>query len=224
MTLLVDEVVGPEEVVVRPLPSLLKQHAYCSGATLSGMGQTVLFLDARRLVESQSRSLVQSDQIHTMSDSPAGESHGVSRSRSQRPRVLVVDDSLSARKRVVRSLRRYAVDIVEAGDGKKALDILKKQHFDAIFSDMEMPHVSGMELLAEINTTDRQDVPPVVIISSRNESEFTSRARELGANNYLFKPLGDEALDGALAGIPALRHLETESTKTLQMSGESHDR
>ena len=188
------------------------------------MGQTVLFLDARRLVESQSNSLFECDVTKTTAETLAFRTNGVSRSRSQRPRVLVVDDSLSARKRVVRSLRRYPVDIVEACDGRQALEILKKQHFDAIFSDMEMPHISGMELLAEVNSSSRPDVPPIVIISSRNEIEFTSRAKELGANNYLFKPLGDEALDSALAGIPALRHLETEATKPLQMSGETHDR
>lgn len=221
VSLLVDEVIGPEEVVVRPLPALLRQHPFCSGATLSGMGQTVLFLDARRLTESFNLGTTQSDVPGETAGTTSGQT---SRSRSQRLRVLVVDDSLSARKRVVRSLRRYVLDVVEASDGRQALEVLKKQHFDAIFSDMEMPHVSGMELLEELNSGDRPDRPPVVIISSRNETEFTSRAKELGANNYLFKPLSDEALDHALSGIAALRQLETESMKPLQMSGETHDR
>ncbi|WP_164101964.1 chemotaxis protein CheA [Candidatus Laterigemmans baculatus] len=50
-SLLVDEILGPEEVVVRPLPSLLKHHPFCSGATLSGMGEVVLVLEKRRLME-----------------------------------------------------------------------------------------------------------------------------------------------------------------------------
>lgn len=209
VTLLVDEIVGPEELVVRPLPTLLKQHPFCGGATLSGMGETVLLLDAHRVVESQSRRMRSLD----LSAAAAGPA-------PQRPRVLVVDDSLSARKRVVRSLRRYAVDIVEASDGKEALEILKRDAFVAIFSDMEMPHVTGMELLAEVNAESAIDPPPVVIISSRNEDEFTGRARELGATDYLIKPLADEALDGALASIPALSHLLTDSASTLQTSGE----
>jgi chemosensory pili system protein ChpA (sensor histidine kinase/response regulator) len=221
VTLVVDEVIGPEEVVVRPLPTLLRQHPFCSGATLSGMGRTVLFLDARRLVETRLRDMERGDSkvSQTLVASNAGSPKGVRRSR-----VLVVDDSLSARKRVVRSLRRYQVDITEACDGKQALELLKKQRFDAIFSDMEMPHVDGLELLREVNSPDRQNPPPVVIISSRNEDPFTSRAKELGAVNYLIKPLADEALDRAISGIPSLSHLETESSIPLQMSGETHDR
>lgn len=221
VTLVVDEVIGPEEVVVRPLPALLRQHPFCSGATLSGMGRTVLFLDARRLVETRLRDMEGggSKVSQTLVASNAGARKSVHRSR-----VLVVDDSLSARKRVVRSLRRYQVEITEACDGKQALELIKKQRFDAIFSDMEMPHVDGMELLREVNSPDRQNPPPVVIISSRNEDQFTSRAKELGAVNYLIKPLADEALDRAISGIPSLSHLETESSIPLQMSGETHDR
>ncbi len=219
VTLLVDEIVGPEEVVVRPLPTLIKHHPYCSGATLSGMGQTVLFLDARRVVESQSHHLHRADEALDPNRLSAQGSE-INNAQSNRPRVLVVDDSLSARKRVVRSLQRYPIDIVEASDGKDALEILKTQRFAAVFSDMEMPHVSGMELLAEIGSRDQADSPPVVIISSRSEDEFTNRARELGAINYLIKPLADDELDGVLRGIESLGHLKTIPPKRLQTHGE----
>lgn len=202
VTLLVDEIVGPEELVVRPLPNLLKRHPYCSGATLSGMGSTVLFLDGRRMMASyrQSGSSCTSEPTPKSADR-------VDPASTARPRVLVVDDSISARKRVVRSLRRYGVEIVEANDGRQALEIFKQESFAAIFSDMEMPHVSGMELLADVNSQESPSPPPVVIISSRHEVEFTGRAQELGANNYLIKPLTDEALDRAIIDIPTLRHL-----------------
>jgi chemosensory pili system protein ChpA (sensor histidine kinase/response regulator) len=212
VTLLVDEIVGPEEVVVRPLPSLLRQHPFCIGATLSGMGQTVLCLDARRVVESRIASRRRTEEVLAQASDD--------NSNSTRLRVLVVDDSLSARKRVVRSLRRYPLDIVEAADGKEALTILKQDRFVAVFSDMEMPHVSGMELLAEINSDGNTDRPLVVIISSRGEDEFTVRAHQLGAANYLVKPLADEALDGALRGIASLQHLLPKAQANLQRSGE----
>ena len=122
---------------------------------------------------------------------------------------------------ILRRLCEYkGVEIVEASDGRQALEITKTQQFAAIFSDMEMPHISGMELLAEINSDAHEDPPPVVIISSRSEAEFTDRAKELGANNYLIKPLADEALDGALREIPLLRHLPAISPTQLQPCGE----
>jgi chemosensory pili system protein ChpA (sensor histidine kinase/response regulator) len=85
---------------------------------------------------------------------------------------------------------------------------------------MEMPHVSGMELLAEVNSQDHYAPPPVVIVSSRSEEEFTKPAKELGANQYLIKPLSDEALDQALTGIPLLRHLNASPSAELQTSGD----
>jgi chemotaxis protein histidine kinase CheA/ActR/RegA family two-component response regulator len=201
VTLLVDEIVGPEEVVVRPLPPLVRHHPYCSGATLSGMSQTVLLLDARRFVQSQRALLRPASTVPVVDRSPSGDH------LPARPRVLVVDDSLSARKRVVRSLERYPVDVLEACDGRQALGILKTQSLAAVFTDMEMPHVTGMELLAEVNSGDRASSPPVVIISSRGEDEFTLRAKQLGSSGYLLKPLADEALDGVLSMMPGLKHL-----------------
>lgn len=215
VTLLVDEIVGPEEVVVRPLPNILKQHPFCSGATLSGMGQTVLVLDARRVVESQSHHLFRHDHVRDP-QRVADCEHEINQAQPDRPRVLVVDDSLSARKRVVRSLQQYPIDIIEAADGKQALEIMKTERFAAVFSDMEMPKVSGMELLAEVNSGSQTPQPPIVIISSRGEDEFTSRARELGACGYLIKPLSDDALDRAMADIPLLRDLIVNRPTKLQ--------
>lgn len=218
ITLLVDEIVGPEELVLRPMPALLKGHPYCSGATLSGMGSTVLFLDSRRLLETCS-DLISANDWLTTSDS----SDQAGAPIATVPRVLVVDDSISARKRVVRSLQRYPVEIVEANDGKQALEALKHATFAAVFSDMEMPHVSGMELLADVNANKDSHTPPVVIISSRSEIEFTGRAKELGANNYLIKPLTDQALDQALVGIPSLQSFAPQQqvdSSTLETTNE----
>ena len=207
LALFVDEIIGPEELVVRPLPSLLKHHPYCVGATLSGMGQTVILLDARRLLRSQTTPLAKSMPSSKTSALASG-----TKPSSKRSRVLVVDDSVSARKRVIRSLSRYPLDIVEASDGKEALESLKKQHFAAVFSDMEMPNVDGMELLANISASGRSDSPPVIIISSRSEREFTERARQLGAANYLIKPLVDEDLDAALLRLETFSHLVRDVT------------
>ncbi len=210
ISLLVDQILGPEELVVRPLPNLLRHHPYCCGATLSSTGGTVLLLDAHQ-VNQQCKKLA-----HAASESfgePSTEP--TERQVESTVRVLVADDSLSARRRVVRSLQRYRVEIVEAGDGREALSILNKQEFAAVFSDMEMPHVGGMELLAGIKALPQSRRPPVVIISSRTEDEFIQRATELGAHGYLSKPLTDDALDEAIRGIRALRDLQHNSDTNL---------
>ena len=77
---------------------------------------------------------------------------------------------------------------------------------------MEMPNVDGLELLAHVQSSDRSDPPPVVIISSRPESEFIERAKKMGAASYLIKPLTDEALDAALLVLAPLHHLVFDRT------------
>ena len=220
VTLSVDEIVGPEELVVRPLPALLKQHPLCSGATLSGMGEMVLVLDAHTV------AALGAEHLHALAAGPRSaplgpgsdsdqrrvETAGVASGtdtcpktkRVMRPRILVTDDSVTARKRLTRSLLRYDVEIVEANDGSEALELLKDQEFAAVFSDLEMPNIDGLGLLAEIKSRERTRQIPVVIVSSRIEDEFQSRARALGVDGYLGKPIDDEALDRSLGEIPGL--------------------
>lgn len=218
LALMVDEILGPEELVIRPLPSLLKNHPFCVGASLSGMGQTVILLDARRVLQTQKPQpakvkLSSEPGRSCTSRNPSLQSTKARTSQPPltRPRVLVVDDSITARKRVVRSLSRYSIETVEATDGKEALELLKKMKFAAVFSDLEMPNVDGIELLVELNSPDRSDPPPVVIVSSRSEKESTDRARQLGAASYLIKPLTNETLDAALRRVKTLRHLVSNS-------------
>ena len=201
IALYVDELVGPEELVVRPLPGLLRNHPFCVGATLSGMGQAVLLLDARRVLQAQSETRPEH----------RPQKGRLTPQRRKLPRVLVVDDSLSARKRVVRSLSRFALDIVEATNGQEAVELIKQENFTAVFSDMEMPHLDGMGLLEQVSAVRKVKAPPVVIISSRCEREFTDRARELGAKDYLIKPLEDSDMDSALTRLEPLRHLLQDS-------------
>lgn len=195
----VDEVVGPEEVVVRPLPSLLRHHPLCGGATLSGMGKLVLVLDSRRLTELATlQRCRRAQRTHHAASPPA------IAASAPAPRVLVVDDSLSARTALVRSLHRYGIETVEAGDGEEAVELLKNQAFDAVFSDMEMPKLDGLGLLARIKSWGPERSLPTVIISSRIEEEFQRQAAEQGAIDYLGKPLADESLNQALRKIPSL--------------------
>ena len=194
--ILVDQIIGPEEVVVRPLPKLFKQHPICSGATLSGLGEIVLLLDAKRLSEAC---------VSMPSEQPRAK---------QQPRrsVLVVDDSTSARLRTIKCLNRYGFHVIQARDGSEALESLSENPIDMIFSDIEMPKVSGLELLSAVKSDDQFAHIPVVLISSRTEPEFTGSAMELGAVACLPKPVNDASLDAAIAAIPSS---STHSTSSL---------
>ena len=185
LAIVVDRVLGPEEVVVRPVPTLLKQHPVVSGATLSGMGEVVLLLDPRSLVTA-ARSMRPMQRATESTETLNGD---------KTPRVLVVDDSKSARVRVVRALQRYRVTIDEFEDGQAAWEALATQNYDVVFSDIDMPRMSGLELLESIKQDTTLSPIPVVMISSRAEETAGKHALSLGALEYIQKPLEEKRLD-----------------------------
>ncbi|MFG0335887.1 MAG: response regulator, partial [Maioricimonas sp. JB049] len=182
----VDEILGPEEVVVRSLPPLLRRHPLLGGVTLSGASEIVLMLDAGRLFERCCRW--QSRGGTEQTSAPAGES-GTNR------RILVADDSISARRHLVRRLQRRGYEIDEAEDGLAALDRLRNQEYLAIFTDLEMPRMGGLDLLAEIKSGERHSATPVVVVTSRDEQPVRDRVDELGGDGFLAKPASGAALD-----------------------------
>ncbi|MEO1615347.1 MAG: response regulator [Planctomycetota bacterium] len=189
--LLVDHVLGPEEVVVRPMPPMLKSHPLCSGATLSGMGEVVLLLDPRQLAS------------NAVNAKPAERPASPAKRKRQMelPKVLVVDDSKSARLRVTRALANYPVTPVEVADGQAAIEMLARERFVAVFSDIDMPRMSGLELLQRIKGEPRLESLPVIMISSRSVETMGTQARQIGALEYIQKPLTPERLEAAVAGM-----------------------
>jgi chemosensory pili system protein ChpA (sensor histidine kinase/response regulator) len=179
----VDDISGPEEVVVRPLPPLLKGHHLLSGLTLAGNGEIVLLLDPRAL----QRRL---GQIQRSGESTAP----LSRPECTPPAILVVDDSRTARASVVRALQRSGFRAVEASDGEEAWQVLQEREVAAVFCDIEMPRLSGLELLSRIRATEDWSELPVFVVSSRDEDECRRRTKRLGATAHLGKPVSEELI------------------------------
>ncbi len=191
IAILIDEIIGPEEVVIRPLPKLFRQHPVCVGATLSGLGEVVLLLDANRL--SQAAELLEGSIAAKPNAAP------------RQHKVLVVDDSAAARMRVIQSLNKYPVQIVQSGNGRDALQIFQSGSFDVVFSDIEMPRMTGLQLLAEIKRHPIGQHTPVVLVSSRTEDTIRREAIRLGAMACLEKPLTAAAVDSVWPKISLIR-------------------
>jgi len=102
-------------------------------------------------------------------------------------RLLLVDDEPTLRRVIGRSLVKAGFEVVEAANGHAALDKIGNEQFDAIISDVRMPHMDGLQLLERL-VQDAPDVP-IVLISGSNEVASRSAAFELGAFDYLQKPL-----------------------------------
>jgi chemosensory pili system protein ChpA (sensor histidine kinase/response regulator) len=124
---------------------------------------------------------------------------------SRKPRVLVVDDSISIRKYVQRFLDRSGYDVETATDGMNALEVLAKAKFDAVITDLEMPVMHGYDLIAEMKRNPVFASIPIIVLTSRAGEKHRQKAIDMGAQDYLVKPFEEqemiEALKRLLAGV-----------------------
>jgi two-component system chemotaxis response regulator CheY len=118
--------------------------------------------------------------------------------------VLVVDDSAAIRKILQRVLRQTGMSIrtiYEAGDGQQALEVLKAQKIALVLSDINMPTMDGLQLLASVRTSAQWRHIPVVMITTEGGEAKVGEAVRLGAAGYVRKPFTADQIKEKLAGI-----------------------
>jgi chemosensory pili system protein ChpA (sensor histidine kinase/response regulator) len=186
--LVVDAVVGKEEVAIKPIGGLLAGLAPYGGATVTGEGRVILVLDPGRLL-----ALAESRQGSSVAAAPIP-SLDVSRPPGRvARRVMLVDDSVSVRRFVARMLEKGGFEVVTANDGAEALERLIDTTVDIVITDLEMPRVNGYELIENLrHRATTQDVP-VMVLTTRAGEKHWALARRLGVRHYVTKPVDEEA-------------------------------
>ena len=115
--------------------------------------------------------------------------------------VLIVDDSAVMRKIIGRSIRQAAADILkevyEAGDGVEALAELDKHEVTMIFSDVNMPNMSGMEFLRALADTPHNGTP-VIMVTTEGVEKTVLEALSLGAVGFVRKPFEASQLEAVI--------------------------
>jgi CheY-like chemotaxis protein/class 3 adenylate cyclase len=122
-------------------------------------------------------------------------------------RILLVDDSDLIHRHTRPILQAEGYEVVEAWDGEQALALCEQQRFDLILTDVEMPKLDGWELCRRIKAEPKTQHVPVVICSSLGEASDLERGFDLGADEYLVKPVVPEELIGRLQALLASKML-----------------
>lgn len=118
-----------------------------------------------------------------------------SRDTRARPSVLVVDDSAPLRSVVVVYLKTVFDAVTEeAANGMEAVARLLTQRFDLVITDLVMPRMNGLELLAFIRRQEKYRGLPVVMLTTRDLDQDRRRAEDLGVDAYLLKPFSPHEL------------------------------
>ena len=110
-------------------------------------------------------------------------------------RVLIVDDSRATRTILRSALKIEGFEVFEAGDGRQALDELKKiGAVDLALVDWNMPVMTGYELICEVRTQKEYDRMAIMMVTTESEAAQVQRALDAGANEYVMKPFTPDVL------------------------------
>ena len=176
----VDRLVGELEFVVKDLGPFLGRLPLVSGATIDGDGSVVCLVDLRELAVDAGAMPVRTAPAVTPVE------------MQQRPRVLVVEDSVGVRELERVILEAAGYDVVTAVDGTDGAAKLADRPVDLVLSDVEMPGLDGFALTRTIRRTKGWDHVPVVIMTSRGSEEDQKAGLDAGASAYLLKTEFDQ--------------------------------
>ena len=188
VALLVDTLIGSNDLVVKSLSRPFNTVPGLSGAAIMDDGSVVVTLDMPALLGSGATPDSAPAPIApaaTADEAPSSE---------QRPLIMVVDDSVSVRKVISRMLTNNDFRVATANNGVEALRSLNEQPPDLMLLDVEMPEMGGFELLGRLRSSTAFKALPVILITSRVGEKHRQHGLALGANNYFGKPYREDEL------------------------------
>ncbi len=192
--LIVDSLVGQEEVVIKSLGEYLKGIEGIAGATIRGDGRVTLIVDVGALMD-MAKSVKSS--MQNLEDSM----HKSEKSSPADYNILIVDDSKTDRAIMKKALEPLGVSVTEASNGIEALNLMKdsSKSFDAALVDIEMPRMDGYTLASEIRKFNKFKMVPLIAVTSRTSRSDRMRGVEVGMTEYITKPYTPEYLMNVVA-------------------------
>ena len=205
--LVVEEVLGKDEIVIKNLGEYLRRVKLFPGTTIAPDGSLILLIDLNRMVanEPSERREVQASASAARVFAPG--STAVARGtiptdaidRVEQERVIVVaDDSISVRKFVGRMLEKNGYRVKLAADGLEAAELVSQHGCHLVITDLEMPRMTGYELMTQLRQSPATRRIPVMVVTSRAGAKHRDRALKEGASAFLTKPVQEDQLLAAV--------------------------
>jgi two-component system chemotaxis sensor kinase CheA len=178
VALMVNEIIGEREIVIKPLQAPLTNVKFVSGGTLSGSGQAILVLNPADLIN-EALHIKTSHHIAAKKEKP--------KKTTARPHILVVDDSITTRTMEKNVLEAKNYEVTVAVNGKEAWDMLQKQQFSLLITDVSMPIMDGFALAEHVKNSAELHELPVIIVTSMDSAADKKRGVDVGADAYIVK-------------------------------------
>ncbi|MFZ3332364.1 MAG: response regulator [Candidatus Acidiferrales bacterium] len=199
----VEEVLGKDEIVIKNLGDYLRGVKLFPGTTIAPDGSLILLIDLNRLASADraERNALPASSPAARVFAPGAEavaagsipSEAVDSVENDRV-VVVADDSISVRKFVGRMLEKAGYRVKLASDGLEASEIVAQFGCHLVITDLEMPRMNGYELMAHLRQGPMTKRIPVLVVTSRAGAKHRDRAMKEGASGFLTKPVQEDQL------------------------------
>ncbi|MBN1838982.1 MAG: chemotaxis protein CheW [Campylobacterales bacterium] len=188
----VDMLVGQEEIVIKSLGDYLQGIEGIAGATIRGDGRVTLIVDVAALM-----NLAKGINVDIRA---SAETVVKAKTVPSDYVVLVVDDSAMDRNIMKKSMEPIGVKTIEASNGQEALNMIKSSEhsIDAVLIDIEMPRMDGYTLAGEIRKYSKYKNLPLIAVTSRTSKSDRLRGVESGMSEYITKPYSPEYLESVV--------------------------
>ncbi len=205
--LVVEEVVGKDEIVIKNLGEYLRRVKLFPGTTIAPDGSLILLIDLNRMVatEPSEHRQIQASASAARIFAPgsaaiaSGSIPSEAIDRVAQERVIVVaDDSISVRKFVGRMLEKNGYRVKLAADGLEAAELVTQHGCHLVITDLEMPRMTGYELMVQLRQSPSTRRIPVMVVTSRAGAKHRDRAMKEGATAFLTKPVQEDQLIAAV--------------------------
>ncbi|WP_270982374.1 hybrid sensor histidine kinase/response regulator [Campylobacter upsaliensis] len=191
--IIVDTLVGQEEIVIKSMGDYLQNIQGIAGATIRGDGRVTLIIDVGAMMDMAKEIKV---------DIKAQLESSVKKPKEQPSdyKVLIVDDSKMDRTLMQKALEPLGISLLEATNGVEALNIVKsgEHEIDAMLIDIEMPRMDGYTLAGEIRKYSKYRQLPLIAVTSRTSKTDRLRGVEVGMTEYITKPYSPEYLENVV--------------------------
>ncbi len=187
---IVDYLIGQEEVVIKSLGYYLKNTRGIAGATVRGDGKITLIVDVGAMMDMAKSIKVNITNLMNESENTK------SKNSPSDYIVLAIDDSSTDRAIIRKCLKPLGITILEASNGLEGLEMLKNgdKTPDAILVDIEMPKMDGYTFASEVRKYNKFKNLPLIAVTSRVTKTDRMRGVESGMTEYITKPYSGEYL------------------------------
>ena len=199
----VDRFIEEKELVVRPLDPRLGKIPNVSAAAISERGEPVLILDVADVVRSAEK-LVANRGLTSVRWKTAEKlgSEAIASKHSSSKKVLVVDDSMTVRAMEKKLLQNRGYEVAVAVNGAEGWNAVRMDDYDLVVTDIDMPRMSGIELIEQMKRYSPTQHIPVIVVSYKDREEDRQAGLEAGANYYLTKSsFHDDGLINAVVDL-----------------------